>query len=114
MITHYLFYISHSLNTKNKLEAAVCEYLYKMDGSLIDASEKKEFQQLIVAEIEKLNQQYSRCKPIKPGWDNYEKEPYNEHERTIRIPLWGVHFITSSLIGAVQLPILLEPAKVKK
>ena len=60
----FLFCIRETLATKNKLEAAVKDFILKHDRTLIDQSDRIKFQNKLIAGVERLNEQFPRCKPV--------------------------------------------------
>lgn len=64
----YMTYDGHHLSTKNKLQKAVQNYLIHLDRTLIEKNELDFIKKQIVSDIENLNKQHSRCKPLTPHW----------------------------------------------
>lgn len=65
----FMTYCGHQLVTKNKLQTAVNNFLLSMDRYLINGERHVEkFKEYIIEQIEDLNNQYPRCKPLKVHW----------------------------------------------
>lgn len=99
MITHYTFYIGHTLMTKNRLDKEVLEYLQSIEGTLIKAENRNRFIADVDAEITRLNAEFNRCTPLKPYWGDAGMGNSDRKERCPRVALWGLGFITAFLIG---------------
>jgi len=59
--THYYLEATHSLQTKNKLQAEFAAYLNSLRSKLIDASKLPELKKEILAKQTELNAKYPRC-----------------------------------------------------
>jgi len=64
----YFSHISAFYCTKNKLEETVLGILKNYDRRVIPDHEQHEVQKKIIEEIEGLNLQFKRCKPIKASF----------------------------------------------
>lgn len=80
----YLSYIDNTYATKNRLENAVMELIRKNDRTLIIGDDVELFKEQIIAGIEKLNDEFKRCTPLKAYWDSGygSKEPTDFYLRT--------------------------------
>jgi len=59
--THYYLEASHSLQTKNKLQAEFATYLNSLRSKLIEAAKLPELKKEILAKQAELNAKYPRC-----------------------------------------------------
>jgi len=62
--THYFVYVGHSTATKNKLQEEFHNYLKSLSAKLITADKIASFNQSIIDQSLKLNEQYRRCTPL--------------------------------------------------
>jgi len=68
--THYYLEASHSLQTKNKLQAEFASYLQSLKGKLIDASKLPELKKEILDKQTELNAKYPRCTQLNISFFN--------------------------------------------
>lgn len=67
---YYMTYDGHQLSTKNKLEKEVAEYLKSIDRTLVHKGNLVAFKESVIEKIEEFNKKHTRCKPLKPTWDD--------------------------------------------
>lgn len=60
----YVLYISGTLCTQNKLQAAVRSYLVEHDRVVVDETRVKLLMETMIKGVEALNKEYPRCKPV--------------------------------------------------
>jgi len=72
-ITHYYFDKGFCTSLKNNLQKEAKTYLESLDKSVICAEDLEEAKKVILDSLEQINKNHPRCKPLKPYWDNHEK-----------------------------------------
>ena len=68
---HYLAYLSHTYQVKNKLEKSVLKYLQYVDRRLAEAKDVTEWTTNIIGEIKRCERENPRCKSVEAS---FEKE----------------------------------------
>lgn len=58
---HFVLLLNYNM-PKNSLQNALIDYLKERSNTIVDA---QEFSKLLIFDIERLNDQYPRCKPLK-------------------------------------------------
>jgi hypothetical protein len=86
---HYLIVVGHTLQTKNRLERDVLEWLEKkIDRTLFKTYDLGDVKKRIASQVELLNQTHARCKPLREDW--YQDRPSKDW--ILRFPFVTVHF----------------------
>ncbi len=98
---YYLFQVTTSYVTKNKLEADVYLYIKKLDGTLIEADRLSAFKKHFNACIELLNEEHHRCKAISFDWFACNKTRGEQN--------FSLHFRGSGICNVSLTPAIYEP-----
>jgi hypothetical protein len=87
----------HSYQFKNKLEAAVFNYLKSIDRNLIETGQLPYVLSEIEKKIVELSKQFPRCRAVSFHWSNYEDESKDLHLHLNggSICVFRIHFIKS-------------------
>lgn len=83
---------------KNKLEEAIQNFIQEQDRKLIKEDDLEEFKNFVVNEIEKLNNEFPRCTPVKV--DFWNPRGFRQEEVIKDWYLTGVHSVTFHLLSS--------------
>lgn len=79
----YLTFISHQYSPSNNLQRAVKAFLVKSNRLFLDAKDLDRTKRAIIAQIERLNNHFPRCRPIEASW----QPGYADHKNDWRLYL---------------------------
>jgi hypothetical protein len=83
-ITHYTGIVEMTYQAKNKLEKEVLSMFEKIDRVLIEKNDVEDFKKIILSQIETINSNNTRCKPMKVYFESSEWQKQNKHDFVIR------------------------------
>lgn len=103
-ITHYISILDADYAAKNKLEKAALKYFGSIDRKLVEKQELEKFKLIILEAIEKINQDNSRCKPMKIYFDD-KNIGYQKHDHIVRdagVVRFALRAVTSSHLSVLS------------
>jgi hypothetical protein len=71
---YYFTYVGFEYTAKNKLQEAVQKLIVSNNRRIFTQDDCAQFRDNMIKEIEKLNEQYKRCKAVLPYWRELKKE----------------------------------------
>lgn len=83
----YLTQMEFVYAPKNRLEEHIIKFLQTEKRQIIPSDKLKYYQERITAELNKINEQYPRCKPIRIDWWSLHNDDTPEQFHSWRLSL---------------------------